>query len=232
MHTESESLSNQLEIINQVFHSAQEDLVVLRQHRLLDESDFLTFAEQLDIPSNKHVLIDSMRLVRELVSAETSSEPRQYHPFRLYPLHRLVTCCERGVIRISTNQDAEQAPYLKHYNFESLYCAEEMSKQAEEANGIANLAILLEPIFWPFIVGQRLWRDDIDRLEAFRINIVSNLLQKLDSAVWQRFHEQIRMEAFSVDDNHELYLFLRLSKWGKPKRGQSGLLQYRQGEKV
>jgi hypothetical protein len=90
------------------------------------------------------------------------------------------------------------------------------AERARELNGIVDLAILLEPLFWPSIVGHRREAVGAKDLKTQRTKYRSKalkLVKTLDPVVWRKFHENLRIDAAWMDRNSELYVLLRLSSW-------------------
>lgn len=90
-----------------------------------------------------------------------------------------------------------------------------------EWNGTADLSILLEPIYWPKIVGHlrgSLGGDNQKRQSArYRLKVLK-LVRSLDPGVWKKVHEGLRIDAAGMDQNGQLYALLRLSLWEQRER--------------
>ncbi len=85
-------------------------------------------------------------------------------------------------------------------------------------NQVVDLAILLEPIYWPHITERYSLHDCIDQAtyniarEQQRIAVLS-IIKPLDADIWRRYHRELCDTAHLLDSNRELYLLLRLSEW-------------------
>ncbi|MHB1345621.1 MAG: hypothetical protein ACYCX3_14900, partial [Thermoleophilia bacterium] len=82
------------------------------------------------------------------------------------------------------------------------------------------LGILLEPLYWPAIVGKQtrsaiMTDEEYEAVLATYGQKARGIVAQLDPEEWQRIHESLRYEATETDDNGALYLLLRLSKWAK-----------------
>jgi hypothetical protein len=87
---------------------------------------------------------------------------------------------------------------------------------------VVDLAVLLEPVYWPRITGQvHLPIADEERfnaaMEQYRAKVLK-LAETLDPEPWQKVHESLRLEAHRMEPNDELYLMLRLADWKKRER--------------
>jgi hypothetical protein len=173
-----------------------QDLATLRQHWLLSESSFLSFGRDRGIS------------VRGVVSGEPSEFHKRgwlsadgrrggdllFHPFRLYVL--------------------EQAVAADRYPAQA---------RAQEWNTAADLAIILEPIYWPKItdyvrsnVGQK---DRKAKATKYKRKVLK-VIRGLDVARWRNIHESLRISAAWLDKNAQLYVLMRLSKWEQRERLQ------------
>jgi hypothetical protein len=90
---------------------------------------------------------------------------------------------------------------------------------ARKDNQVANLAILLDPLYWPRITGGRLTRTDHMSESEYKVlqdqyrQKALNLVRTLDPTVWRKIHEALCQEASAMDENSALYLLLRLARW-------------------
>jgi len=81
-----------------------------------------------------------------------------------------------------------------------------------------DIAVLLEPLYWPLITGKITWPGGISedehasRLQEYRPKVLE-LVRSLNLEEWKALHEKLRCDAANVDDNADLYLLLRLSTW-------------------
>jgi len=97
------------------------------------------------------------------------------------------------------------------------------AESATVANDIVDLAVLLEPLYWPEITGRYSLNDGIDQntyvtsCERHRV-AVRDIIKALDVAAWRRHHEALCALGHRIDRNRELYLLLRLSEWQQRER--------------
>lgn len=172
-----------------------EALVYLRQNSLLAETEFLRFARKCGLPIRGVVRGEPGDfLQRGWLSADgvRSDGEALFHPFRIYVVHKLL-CTSRAV-------------------------SEEVDAVASNWNRIVDIAVLLEPLYWPFITGKVTWPgvisedERVTHLREYRPKVLE-LVGTLNSEEWKALHENLRLDAASLDDNPELYLLLRLSTW-------------------
>jgi hypothetical protein len=97
----------------------------------------------------------------------------------------------------------------------------------------AELAILLEPVYWSQIVDPVLIQlscaEHMDRLAKYKVEAIKTV-RSLDAEIWRGVHKRLREVAARIDSNADLYVLLRLSLWAKRAdlRGQiSGALWIR-----
>jgi hypothetical protein len=145
-----------------------------------------------------------------------------FHPFRIFPVHRILG---RLDLRIAKTQSLYPEGYsrLAERMLKEVPRDEEFRRLAREWNRVVDLAVLLEPIYWPRIVetlrGSFLGTEEDARRarRAFRSRTL-DFLRTLDSQLWKRVHECLRIDAARLDDNSHLYILLRVAKWEQRKR--------------
>lgn len=163
----------------------------LRQNWLLSESQFLSFARDRGLRVQGAINGEPGKFHKEgLLSADARlGQDLQFHPFRFYVLRELMS------------------------NRESF-----IEKNYREWNEIADLAIILEPIYWPRIISKKSFpgrMDDHDsRLEKYRKKVF-RIVASLDSEKWEHFHADLRRTAAWFEPNGELYLLLRVTLWDR-----------------
>jgi hypothetical protein len=165
------------------------EVAALRQNWLLSESSFLSFARDHGFPADGVVKGEPRDLHRrQLLSADGRHRSGlEFHPFRIHPLHQ-----------IFTSHRPPTAAMVRAWN------------------GTADLAILLEPIYWPMLTGHVRQSLPIRQDEKRRINYrreIIKLLRGLDPVAWRKVHEDLRIDAAWMDRNTELYVLLRVSSW-------------------
>ena len=158
----------------------------LRQVGLVDKSQLFAFL--CDLGFADYGMGDRYEaLLKELFGDSPGPDgPDEFHPFRFYTVLRAL-------------QESSGGPL-----------------DPDEDDEIIDLAILLEPIFWPEITYRNtssLGGDEYWRLLDEYNKHVSALLQQEDINKWKRRHENLLRIAARVDSNRELYLLLRLSGW-------------------
>jgi hypothetical protein len=85
-------------------------------------------------------------------------------------------------------------------------------------NGIADLAVLLEPIYWHRVVENRTRSAHFPQLPGVSPEYkreALDLLRRIYKARVAQAHEELRWEASRMDPNGSLYLLLRTSLWYK-----------------
>jgi len=134
----------------------------------------------------------------------------------LYAIHKILELC-RLRITVPSSLDRQTFPaFVERYVKESMMPVEKIGVAAVEWNCITDLAVLLEPIYWPKITGWRTYSGPFsdDEYEIFFQNYrqkAVQLVEQLNPDEWQKYHERLRLDAASIDDNHSLYLLLRVS---------------------
>ncbi len=208
----------------QYLKSWSEDIDLLRQNNLLDESQMVTFAKERGI--SLHGLgrgdagIFHARGWLKNDGVDYRGQPT-FHPFRIFTLGCLLNDC-------GDNAEASQSLNDDRYLWAtkgksvSLPSSLSVSEGAKYWSSITDLAILLEPIYWPYVTGWVGGRAGINKNErALRKKAYNEktlqLVKTLDPITWQEAHEQLCIDAADIDENSELYLFLRLAKWEKRK---------------
>jgi hypothetical protein len=143
-----------------------------------------------------------------------------FHPFRVYPLHRILEACKLPVAASSTLDRDAFSGFVSRVLDTMMPSIDKIGAAAAVWNRTADLAILLEPLFWPAIIGKATrsaFTTDEEYgqlLTAYREKLLG-LVSQLDPEEWQKIHEGLRIDAARTDDNGALYLLLRLSSWGK-----------------
>lgn len=199
-----------------------QDLESLRQNRLMNKRDFVSFASDRGVdvwsgdPDNLHKL-DCLKSD----GRDYDGEPT-FHPFRMFPLHQVLKACKLGLV---TSASLQRDSFLKlaELAIKSLPTIEQIADAARERNRITDLAILLEPIYWPRI-SEKITFNGILRESDFEFchdqyrQRVLELVRSLELNYWRQVHESLRVEAARIDNNSELYLLLRLMTWQKREK--------------
>lgn len=201
------------------------DLERLLQNRLLDEGAFIRFARDRDIPVSGVVTGDPGKLHRQdlLTSDGLDHEDSPlFHPFRMYPLHKTLEACASNNA-MSASLQLDDVSCSMDRKLMTLQGADQIEKVARETNQVADLAILLEPIYWPRVSGRHshpitMAEDDFKTLlDQYRQKAL-HLVKTLDPNLWRKTHELLRIDAARMDQNSELYLLLRLTNWNQREK--------------
>lgn len=169
-------------------------LADLRQIEPLYESALLRLARERKIPVKGVVTGEPSTFYKMgLLSCDEilhGSRPR-FHPFRLHTLDKLLQFGNQPIDWL-----AEQSVIWNH---------------------VVDLAILLEPIYWPLVTGLTCYshineHTRIDLVTEYK-EAVLNFVRKLHAVEWQAVHQSIKFDASKKDDNSDLYLLLRSSSW-------------------
>jgi hypothetical protein len=186
-----------------------EDLEALRQNWLLSESGFPSFARDRGLSvfvGEPEEFCAKGWLTND--GTDHDGGPR-FHPFRIYPLHQILQSRKTWSFRSGGQEGAADLARLTSF--------------AQNWNRTTDLAILLEPVYWPQIVGHRSFRlsqrDHEERLKGYREK-TQQLIRGLDPNFWRKMHESLRIDAACLDKNNELYVLLRVAGWVKRKNLQ------------
>ena len=188
------------------------DIEALRQNQPLTEISFLSFARDRGVHRFLSNELEESWRRGWLRSDCLPVEGPQFHPFRIYPFHKILHSL-RNVGGLHGSK-----PEL-----EKLL----ITDRAKEWNEIADLAILLEPIYWPSIkesysTGAMSTHDYKNRLEDYTCRALE-LVRTLDLDLWQKNHESLRVDASFLDPNTEVYVLLRVATW-KPRENLRGAI--------
>lgn len=153
------------------------------------------------------------------------------HPFRIYPLLRILNTMGWSMSRSSV---LYPKGFLEHatrhvQRVRTQVRSTAFMKLIDDWNGVADLAILLEPLYWPQITRQTKRKpfesDDLGNFESqdyqsYRESILK-LVLSIPKAMLAGAHADLRYEANQIDGNQELYLILRASNWRRRERLKS-----------
>lgn len=165
----------------------REDLEVLRQNWLLSESDFLTFASERGL--SVHGVLEGepsdFHRKKWLECDEKDSVGRPlFHPFRIYPLYELLNWAALKLLPTNNTHSSQVSVF---------------EQSVPHWNGIANLAILLEPVYWPWMVGAERRSSLVSEAEyraraADYRKKVLDVVKGLNAEIWRKAHGQLRLE--------------------------------------
>lgn len=202
-----------------------EHLELLRQNGLLSESRFISFAKDRGVAVRGVVTGDPGDLFRKgwLTSDGVDAEGQPlFHPFRIYSL-RQVLALYRRPFTVSQPLDPGNLTRFVEQMVELAPTTEQIVTRGGEVNRVVNLAILVEPVYWPRIVG-RLSMSGLLAENTFRAHMdgyrtmVRDLVAGLDPDEWMNAHESLRIEAARMDEDDALYRLLRLSLWSRREK--------------
>lgn len=191
----------------------------MRQNRLLDESAFIRFARGRGLAVSGVVTGEPGDLLKRgwLTSDGTDSKDGPlFHPFRMYPLHKTLEACTLTIAASISLRREELG--LGEQVMVSLPSIDQLREATREKDQAADLAILLEPIYWPRITKRSSLRIGTSQgdykawLDQYRQKALE-LVGTLDPHLWWKRHEGLRIDAAQMDGNNKLYLLLRLATW-------------------
>jgi len=214
-----------MNLIQSFFANNRENLVEILQNRLLDESAFIRFSKDLGIEVSGVVNGDPSKFIEMgwLKSDELpGSDSILFHPFRIYPIHLIVEFCRLNIAPSSSMYRETFGDFLNKVK-DSLPTIDRITEKAIMANEIADMAILLEPIYWPIITSRTSWGGLLEYEEHNRLvetykEKVLEVIRQLNVDEWSERHENLRFRAAQLDDNGDIYILLRLSPWIKRER--------------
>lgn len=140
-----------------------------------------------------------------------------FHPFRIAALRLIAPSVDLSLQpgqRLFETIEPEEAPYR-------LKRTENTIAELDEASGIADLAILLEPLYWPFITSKLfgdITRKDLASLYASHRKHVLELAREVTVDSFKAAHHMLMSGAHALDQNDDVYLVLRLAKWEKREK--------------
>ena len=200
-----------------------EDLELLRQNWLLNEGRFAAFAKDRGVPVSGAITGNPGEFSKRgwLTNDGTDYDGSPlFHPFRIYPFHRTLEACALRMAPVAPLQ-RDSVLRIAEKMLSLLPSSEHLSEIAQPWNSIVDLAVLLEPIYWPLITGRLsiglgTAEKHEAQLEKYRKRAL-HLVESLNPDFWRKQHESLRIEAAWMDNNTELYLLLRLSTWDPRK---------------
>ncbi len=198
-------------------------LNIIRQNRLLSEAEFLRFAKDREVPVWGILSGTPGEFHRQgWLSADGNDYDGKptFHPFRIYVLHLILRMLDLNVAPTAFLQREAALRLVKH-------CISHLPKDpqiraaATFANKVVDLAVALEPVYWPRLTSSRKMGIDPEHhmtlLRNYRANVEA-LVQSLDRSVWKEVHLGMRLEAERTDCNGNLYLLLRVATWEQRER--------------
>lgn len=192
-------MENNQKNIEYFFKEYLEQCSSIRQNPLVDETKIIRFAKKRGVLVSGVLSGDPSKfLEREWLSSDElrTDAKTLFHPFRIYPLH------------IAVN--------MRNLNISPEFIEEKV----RAANEITNLAILLEPIYWPIITSRTQWSSPMSyedhelMVDRYKEQVLA-FIKNLNPNIWFEYHENLRITAARLDNNTELYLLLRSAPWKK-----------------
>lgn len=203
-----------------------QDLEVLRQNMLLHEGAFIDFARDRGLGVSGVITGDPGDFHRRGWVTSDARDRRGdplFHLFRMIPLHKAL---EASKINLSPSASLRRDKVSELVEWTLAHWVPEVDEIGERArvwDRVADLAILLEPIYWPDIKGWLSRPIQIGEsehkvlLDQFRERAL-RLIGTLDPDLWRKVHEVLRLDAAMLDRNGDLYLLLRLAPWNRRER--------------
>ncbi|MBS1708287.1 MAG: hypothetical protein JSS65_06140 [Armatimonadetes bacterium] len=104
---------------------------------------------------------------------------------------------------------------------------------AETCNGVADVAIALEPVYWPWITsrfrGRSLTADDeLDSIHDGYRDEALKFVRSIELERLKHAHELLRIRAAMLEDNTDLYRLIRSANWATRHniKGETGLAMW------
>lgn len=154
----------------------------------------------------------------------------QFHPFRIYPALQLTQAFSWRLTSVSSLYPARLPEYAKQHGerIRRLTQSDGWTSQVDHWNGIADLAILLEPLYWDrvatfpkgFANVANDWSNAPDA-EATRETYsryrvaVTEMFARIPKALVASAHMELRHTAGWKDGSMSLYLILRAASWSR-----------------
>jgi hypothetical protein len=159
---------------------------------------------------------------------------REYHPFRVLVVHRLNEVFDLRISKRAYTSDwfKSKAAIEASDQISGFLSSEEFARAVDRWNGIVDLSILLEPLYWSEMVGSIRGRAMIeaqngtepyaDQLLGHRERM-QTILKEVDETEIEELHDWLRWQADLLDGNSELYLLLRASNWSQREKIEGNL---------
>ena len=198
---------NQIPDLRQYIESWSEDLKLLRQNNLLDKHALIRFVKDRGMAVSGVTIgdLDNFQKRGWLTPEGINYKGNPlFHPFRICPVYHNLKACQRNVTMLPDADSIGEATI-------------------EKSRVAADLAVLLEPAYWPHITGWRSRRDGLSEteyklvLDEYRRKVLE-LIRTLEPNFWREVHESLRKDAARMENNSELYVLLRLSTWRQRKK--------------
>lgn len=206
-------------------------LDALRQNELLDDAGLVSFAKNRGLGAyGLHRGDPSEFRRRGWLAADAADADRGplFHPFRIYPLQMILRSSHQRMC-VSVDADGKAHAVLAAELRAALPTPTQLRSAGRLWNETADLAILLEPLYWPVITRLRKgsffdpakYEAELSQYSQKALRLVA----ELDPEHWRGEHEKLRHAASWVDGNTELYLLLRLSDWKRRQKLKGDISQ-------
>ncbi len=216
---------NQIFKIKHFQQNLPSNIEQLSQNQSLAESDFLRFCRDrglqvFDIGNGDTGEFHRLGLLKS--DSVDDSKNLSFHPFRSYTVYKILKACHLPIIP-SASLNHESYMSLIDTSLKIMPDQQDIAKGSIYWDSIIDLAITLEPVYWPLVVGQTSYHgflslDVADKeRDEYRIKLIQ-LILSLDSGYWEDAHARLRRDAALLDDNDELYLLIRLTNWAHRKK--------------
>lgn len=193
----------------------------LQQNSLMNEAKFINFTKNVGIEISGIIKGDpSDFLQRGWLSHDDIDQKKAplFHPFRIYVICQILNLCRIPIsLSASLNRDC-LSEHVKTAARNLMRPLDQIAAATADLNSIVDLAIILEPVYWPEITGKYSFSGFLtesnyhEKLGEYREEVIK-LVKTLDIEKWSKHHEQLRFDAHSIDSNKELYLLLRTAGW-------------------
>lgn len=208
--------------VKEFFRDTSQQRYRLLQNKLMRESKFIRFIKDRGIAVSGVVQGDPSKFCELgwLTNDNNNNHKYLFHPFRLLPVFKGVELCRIRISATSTlNKESLSQCLDACINF--LPENDNIGNKVKVFDLIADLAIILEPIYWPSISGfvsysfpEGKYDEEINQ---YRVKAL-DLVKKLSPELWDNYHEQLRIHSAGLDDNSNLYMLLRCSPWTRRER--------------
>jgi hypothetical protein len=162
--------------------------------------------------------------IRPQSPGRRSRHALHFHPFRSYPAARTLEVMQWNLVRTNALYGPGVRRFADEYlrRFRRLLRQPQFTANVSQWNGIADLAIMLEPVYWPAItsvlhtsVPETEGRQAL--AEAYKAKALG-VLDRIPKAAVAAAHMDLRTQGGLLDENDELYLVLRTSNWRTRER--------------
>ncbi len=143
----------------------------------------------------------------------------KFHPFRSFVAYKII-----GSLRLSIAEHMILHPEASDFyttmieQLRGRVLDQEFVRKCDRWNGIVDLAILLEPLYWPWVTSR--WshgfledKNELNSLRTLHGARMRGVLDALGLEELKEIHRSLRYAALGIDRNELLYHLLRTSRW-------------------